>query len=424
MFLRDTRTRSACVSGEEERFSLTHASSRQLGNRIDFLALPLLAATTLHASAFDVSMLRILQTLAYLLLGLQVGAWCDRMRNRPILIVADLGRAVAYATVPIAAAFNALTLWQVYIVVAVAGVLGVFFEVAHQTYLPRLVEREDLTEGNARLQANISVAAVAGPSAAGFLVQFFSAPGAVAANAVSFLWSASWLKGIRTREPRLVRAARVPVRRDIADGLRYLRRQPILSTFAITATLVSLFQSMQIVVGVLFLLRDVGLSPGAIGLVSTTGLVGAVLGALSARRLGTWAGEARMIRLAALPFASGYPMLPLTGSGWQLVWYPLGTFLASFAITVMNVLQVSFQQATTPEGLRGRLNATMKFLIFGVAPLGSLLGGVLATSTGLRTTLWIAAAGLMFSMVFLVFSPLRRMRDLPAGRLVSGSTRP
>lgn len=161
----------------------------QLGNRINLLALPLLAATTLEASAFDVSMLRVLQTLAYLLLGLQVGAWCDRMRNRPVLIVADLGCFVAHGTIPIAAAFGALSLWQVYAVVAVAGVLGVFFDVAH-TYLPRLVEREHLTEGNARLQANLSVAAVAGPSAAGFLVQFLGAPGAVAANAVSFLWSA------------------------------------------------------------------------------------------------------------------------------------------------------------------------------------------------------------------------------------------
>lgn len=396
----------------------------QLGNRINLLALPLLAATTLHASAFDVAMLRILQTLAYLLLGLQVGAWCDRMRNRPVLIVADLGCALAYGTIPIAAAFGALSLWQVYAVVGLAGVLGVFFDVAHQTYLPRLVEREHLTEGNARLQANLAVAAVAGPSAAGFLVQFFGAPGAVAANAVSYLWSAAWVKGIRAREPRPARVTRVPVRHEVADGLRYLRRQPILSTFAVIATLVSLFQSMQIVVGVLFLLREVGLSPGAIGLVSTTGLLGAVLGSVSARRLGDRMGDARTIRLAALLFAAGYPMLPLAGSGWRLVWYPLGTFLASFAVTVMNVLQVSFQQAATPESLRGRVNATMKFLTFGVAPLGSLLGGVLATSTGLRATLWTAAAGLVFSMVLLRFSPLRQIRDLPAGQLVSGSTRP
>jgi MFS family permease len=385
----------------------------QLGNRINFLAVPLLAATTLHASAFGVSMLRILQTLAYLVLGLQVGAWCDRMRNRTVLIVTDLGRAVVYGTVPVAAAFEVLSLWQLYAVATVTGVLGVFFEVAHQTYLPRLVENRHLTDGNAKLQANISVASVAGPSVAGFLIEFAGAPGAIAANAVSFLWSAAWLNRIRRPEPSPPRAAPVPVRRQIGEGLRFVLRQPILAAFALNTAIVSLFQSVQTVVGVLFLLREVHLSPGAIGLVSTAGLVGAVLGSLSARRLGALAGEARMIRLAALLFAAGYPLLPLTVPGWRVACYPVGTFLITAGITVMNVLQVSFQQVMTPGRLRGRVNATMKFLIFGVAPLGSLLGGVLATVAGLRATLWTSAAGVAVATAALTFSPLARMRSLP-----------
>jgi Major Facilitator Superfamily len=173
----------------------------QLGTRMSFLAVPLLAVATLHASAFEVSLLRASQTVAYLLIGLQVGAWCDRMRCRPVLVVADLGRAVALGSVPLAAALGVLGLGQLYVVVFVVGVLTVFFDVAHQTYLPRLVERSRLIEGNARLQGNSSVAAVAAPVPAGYLVQWFTGAGAVLVDAASYLWSALWLRSIRRPRP-------------------------------------------------------------------------------------------------------------------------------------------------------------------------------------------------------------------------------
>jgi fucose permease len=173
----------------------------KVGTGISNLALPLFAVITLHASTFEVSMINTLQTVAYLLIGLQAGAWCDRMRCRPILVFADVGRAIALGSIPVAAFFGVVTVWQLYLAIFVTGMLTVFFDVAHQSYLPRLVQRDDLIEGNATLRASTSVSALIAPSLAGYLVQRFTAPVAVLVDALSYLWSASWLKAIRAREP-------------------------------------------------------------------------------------------------------------------------------------------------------------------------------------------------------------------------------
>jgi MFS family permease len=385
----------------------------QLGTRISVLAVPLMATTTLNASAFEVASLRTLQTLAYLVLGLQVGAWCDRLRLRRVLIVADLGRAATFASVPLAAAFGALTIWQLFVVVTVAGVLTVFFDVAHQSYLPRLLPAKDLVEGNARLQTNVSVAAVAGPSAAGGLIQLFGGPVAILANAAGYLWSALLLGRIRKPEPPPERAASPNLRREIGEGLRLVFGHPALRALGLYGTTVSLFQSIHIAISVVFLSREIHLSAGAIGLVSTTMLLGALVGALTARKLGDLLGPPRVLWFSCLLVGFSYLLNPLTGPGWALTFYVVAGFGASAGIIVFNVHSVSFQQAVTPEGLRGRMSATMGFLMLGATPVGSLLGGVLATALGLRATLWVAAIGVLGAAGWLLLSPLRKMRELP-----------
>ncbi|MFD9965848.1 MFS transporter [Amycolatopsis sp. NPDC058986] len=384
----------------------------QFGDRVSFMAVPLLAATTLHASAFEVSLLRTVQTAAYLVLGLQVGAWCDRLRCRPVLLIADLGQATVFASVPIAAMFGVLSLAQLYVVVAIAGVLSVFFTVAHQTYLPRLVARDDLTEGNARLQANLSVAAVSAPTASGLLLQYLGGPAALGVDALSFLWSAGWLSRIRTREPKPERPERVPMRREIAEGITYIVRRPDLRAFAGSYAQTSLFQAPQLALGTLFLLREIHLSPGAIGLVGTIGLTGALTGAATARRLGDRFGNGRMLWVSGLLFGLGTTLAPLTQPGWLIALYTLGGFLNAYSITVMSILMVSHTQVSTPPELRGRVTATMRFLVFGIAPIGAALTGVLGETLGLRTTLWIGAAGIVLAALWLW--PVRR-GDFPTG---------
>lgn len=386
----------------------------QLGTRISFLAVPLLAVATLRAGAFEVALLRMFQALAYLLIGLQAGAWLDRIRCRPVLVAADLGRAAALGSVPVAAALGVLTLGQLYAVVFTVGVLTVLFDVAHQTYLPRLVRREDLIEGNARLQGNASVAAVAAPATAGYLVQWFTGAGAILADAISYLWSALWLHAIRApeRPPRPTGPARM--RERIGEGLRLVRRDPVLRAIAGGNASFCLAQAVYLAVIVVFLVRTVHLSAAAIGLLNTVGLAGAVAASLLTRTLAAALGQARLMRVTMLVAVAGFVLVPLTAPGPRLAFFAAGGFVTSFAVIVLTIVQVTFQQVRCPDHLLGRLNATMNVLDWGMITLGSVLGGALGELTGPRTTLWIAAVMVALSSLWLAASPLRRMRDLPA----------
>lgn len=388
----------------------------QLGARISVLGVPLLATNTLGASTFEVSALRTAQTAAYLLVGLQAGAWCDRIRTRPVLISTDLARAGVLASVPVAAAFGVLTVWQLLAVVFVAGLGTVFFDVAHQTYLPRLVNRQEVVEGTAKLQANPSLAAVAAPAATGYLVQWLGGPAAILANALGYLWSATWLRRIRSPERAPNTAAhRLRLRDQIGEGIRLVCGHPILRTLGTSGALFSLCQSMHLALTVVFLVRQLHLSPGSVGLLSTIGLTGAVLGAWVARNVATLLGHARALVIAYLVCGLAYVLYPLTTPGWGLSFWALAGVGTGFCVVVLNVLEVSLRPLICPQQLLGRVNATMRFLNSAGAPVGSLLGGALATAVGLRPALWTAALGLLAAASWVVCSPLRGMRDLPEG---------
>ena len=387
----------------------------QLGSRASYLALPLLAVVTLQATTFEVSLIKTLQTLAYLLLGLQVGAWCDRMRRRPVLVVADLGRALALGSIPLAAAFGVLTLWQFYAAVFVTGVLTVFFDVAHQSYLPRLVERDRLIDGNAMLRTNQSVAAVAAPTVAGALVQWFGAPAAVLLDAASYLWSVLWLRGIRAPEPKPLPVPR-SLRREIREGMAVVLGDPILRAISFSNATLALCQNLNSAILIVFLVREVGLSPGLIGLLSSCGLIGAVVGATLARRLTALVGGGRLLWIALIVEGLAYLCYPLVGTGWRVVFLPVAGFVASVCVIVVIVVQVSFQQARCPDELMGRVNATMNFLYWGMAPVGSIAAGLLATTIGFRPTLLLAGLGVLLSATWLLASPARRLRDLPTAQ--------
>ncbi|MGW0518155.1 MFS transporter [Crossiella sp. NPDC003009] len=380
----------------------------QLGTRVSHLALPLLAAETLRASAFEVAAIQTVQTAAFLVLGLLVGAWCDRLRALPVLVVADLVRAAAFCSIPLAAAFGLLTLTQVYLAVLVAGVFSVFFEVAHQTYLPRLVAAPDLVEANAKLRGNHAVAATAAPTVAGLCFQFFGAPATVLVNAAGYLWSALWLRGIQHREPQPPRPENRHLGREIAEGLRLVFGHPVLRAFGLHGATFVLFQSMQTALGVLFLLREIHLSPTAIGLLSSLGLTGALAAALVARRIATRLGQDRTVLLAGLTLGVLFLGFPLTTPGYGLLWWAAGAFGSAFSLIVLTVSMTSRQQAVCPPELLGRMNATMLFLVWGAIPLGSLLGGVLGETIGLRGTLWVSATGALLSALWLICSPLRK----------------
>lgn len=385
----------------------------QLGARLGMMAIPLLAVLTLDATTFQVSLLRTCETAAWLVLGLFAGAWVDRVRCLPVLVAADLGRAVLFASIPIAAGFGVLGLPQLYVVLALAGLLTVLFDVAHSSYPPRLLTPDQLLPGNARLAANHSVAAVIGAGAGGVLVQWLSAAATIGLNALGFLWSALWLRSIRTPEQQPPAPEHRNLRREIAEGLRYVFRHPLLRPLALNTATTMLFQAANSAVIIVFLVREVHLSPATIGLLSMIGLLGAIAASAFTERLSHRVGDARLQLLAAIGLGVAFTLQALTTEGWGLTWYVASTLLAAICIIVGYILQVSTRQRVCPPELQGRVSATMSFVSWGAMPVGSLLGGTLGTLFGLRPTLWIAGAATLLGTSWLIFSPFRTLRSIP-----------
>ena len=393
----------------------------QVGTQITLVALPLLAVTVLDASAFQMGVLTALETVAFLVVGLPAGAWVDRWRRKRVLVASDLVRAAAIGSLPLAAALDVLTLQQLYVVALVAGTATVFFDVGYQSYLPSLVDRDQIVDGNSKLEASRAVAQVAGPGLTGVLVRFLGAPALIAVDAVTFLLSAFFIRRVRTPDVVPDRAARRPLRAEIAEGLSFVVRHPLLRRMVACTGLANLAGSCTGALLVLYAVRDLELSESVVGLVFSAGAVGGLVGALAAARIARAVGEGRTIPLAALAFAAAGVTVPLASVGPAVPVLLGGWFLESFAVIVYNVTQVSFRQRLCPPGLLGRMNASVRFLVFGTMPVGAFLGGVLATAVGVVPALWTAVAVSFLAAVPVLASPLLRMRDLPdewdAGRV-------
>jgi MFS family permease len=386
----------------------------EFGSQVSLLAIPLLAVRTLHATPFQMGLLTAASTAAFLIVGLPAGVWIDRTRRRWVMIAADLGRVVTIGSVPVAYVAGWLTLAQLFVVTLVSGILTVFFDVAYQSYLPTLVGREHLVEGNAKLTGSAQVAAVAGPSIAGGLVQAVGSSAAVLVDSFSFLASAGAVAAIRAPEPapEVPESGHPKLRHDIAEGLRFVFGNTLLRAIAATTATSNFFSGVAAAVEVVFLVREVHATPGVIGLLFTMGGVGGVLGAFAAGPLARRFGGARATVIGILGNVGGL-LVPLTMPGPLLVLFGAGLFFVSFSAVVYNVNQVSFRQRLCPDRLLGRMNASMRFVVWGVLPLGGLLGGVLGSLFGLRPTLWVGYVGEALACIWLLASPMRTMRDFP-----------
>ena len=385
----------------------------QVGTQVTQLALPVLAVGVLAATPFQMGVLTALETAAFLLIGLPAGAWVDRWRRRRVLVAADLVRAVVLATLPVAWALDALTLGQLFVVAAVTGTATVFFDVAYQSYLPSLVGRDQIVDGNGKLEASRAVAQVAGPGVGGVLLRVIGAPWLIAVDAVSFLLSALLLGGIRHRDVVPDKADRRPLRAEIAEGLSFVVRHPLLRRIVACTGTSNLFSTITGTLLVLFALRELDLSESTLGLVFSAGAVGGLVGAVTAARFARWVGEGRSIPLSvlvAVPFAV---LVPLADLGAPVPLLVVSQFGFSWVVVVYNVTQVSFRQRLCPPALLGRMNASVRFIVYGTMPLGALLGGALGTWLGVVPALWVAAAGQALAAAWVVASPLIGMRDLP-----------
>jgi Na+/melibiose symporter-like transporter len=390
--------------------------------------MPLLAVTVLHASNFAVGALVAAAYLPWLLVGLPAGAWIDQLPARPVMITCDVVSAVLFLSIPVSAWAGILTLGQVMVVAFLAGTASVFSVTAGQVYMPALITRAELMEGNAKLQGSESAAELAGPGVAGLVAQTLGVSAALVGNALSFLVSAACVLGTRPRSAERPSPAEQPspadqsparrprLRQTIADGLRFVARDPFLARMSLSSTVGNLalsgFQAVQIV----FLVRVLKLPPLAVGLLVAVPGVGALFGALSARRISERIGTARGLLLAfscAQPFCL---LAPLATRGAGVVLYVAGMLIFPVGVAVANVIIASFRQAYTPPGMLGRVSATMKFLAYGGIPLGALAGGGLAATLGPRQALWIIFAVLTGSGVLVFSRPFFQYRDLPASQ--------
>ncbi|MCB8819068.1 MFS transporter [Microvirga rosea] len=379
-----------------------------VGTRFSREGLPMIAALLLHATALDLGLLVALSMLPGVLLSPFAGAWIDRTRRRRVLILADLVRAVALATLPLAAWFGAVTIGQVIAVATVVALFSMLFQTADNAYLPTVVDQEHLLEGNAKLATTDAVAEIAGPAMAGVFIQLLTAPIAVLFDAVSYLWSAALLGSIRRKEPPLVTGDRPPdLWRETSEGLRFVFAHPVLRPVTLCLATLMFFLSFFAPLYVLYAVQELGLPPGLLGLVVALGgmsaLVGAHMASAAARRIplrrlliGTLLGYGLV--LAFIPLAQGPVWLAVL-----LLCIPqlLGDGLSVVFFTTVTALR----QKVTPDALRGREGGTFHLLTGGLGLVAALVAGLAADRIGIRPVLGFAVAGVIASSLWLLALP-------------------
>ncbi len=384
----------------------------QFGSEITGLALPLVAILVLDASTFAVAVLAVVDWLPFFLFSLPAGVWIDRLPRRPILIASDLGRALILGSIPIAYLLDVLTLGQLYVVGLLAGTCTVFFDLSYQSYLPSVVERSELGEGNSKLEVSRSSAQVAGPGLGGVLVSALTAPYAILADALSFVASAVFLSRIQRRERRPARPpeTRPAFRDEIREGLSFVVRHPIMRSIVFFVAVSNVFVTMLFAIYLVYAVRELGLDAATIGVIFSLGSVGSLVGALTANRVARLLGIGPGLIAVATVGGLGLLLIPLATGGLVLPFLVVANVLWGFFVLNYFVSAVSLIQAITPDHLLGRTNASRRFLVQGVIPVGALLGGLLGTVLGLRTTIAIGAVGAAVAVLPLVFSPLRGVR--------------
>jgi MFS family permease len=388
----------------------------ELGSQISGLAVPILAACALHATPFEFAALGVLNFLPFILFALPAGVWVDRLRRRYILIACDAARVVLLAVIPALWALDVLQMWHLLVLQFVIGIFTVFFDVAYQSYLPALIEREHLVEGNSKLQLTVSVTQVAGPPVAGALIAALTAAYAIVADVASYVVSTIFMVTMRHREtpPKHDEAnPRPKMWPQVKEGLNWVVGHPWLRSIAACTGTSNFFSSLAFSILTLYMIRTLHLSNIELGFVFAVGSAGSIIAGLTTGRLNKWLGVGPTIfwTIAVGSFAGFcYPLAP---KSFPLPLLMLGGAVFGFGAVAYNITQVSLRQAITPERLQGRMNAAMRWIVWGTIPLGSLLGGSLATWFTLRTALWVGAFGELLAILPIAFGSIRKVQEMP-----------
>ncbi len=407
------RSRSWGLWRNPDYLKLWTAQSISLfGTEVTNLALPLTAVLTLQASPFQMGVLVAAERSPFLLFGLLVGVWVDRLRRRRLLLVCDVALAVVLLTVPVAAALHVLGIWQIFAVAFLVGGFTLLFDIAYQTYLPQLIARDDLIEGNSKVEASRAMAGVTAPGIAGGLVQLFTAPVAILIDCASYLVSFLFIGLIDRREEAPAAAARRPVLSEMSDGLRVILRHPQLRLIAGSGATNNFFISIFSVLYLIYLARELHLGAALIGLMVSVGTLGALLASLVAKRAQARFGLGPSALGSSVVKAAGFGLVAIAGGPTPLLvgTLVLGFFLVFFGLQVFNIDVISFRQQIIPPHLLGRVSATNRFLVWTPYVIGSLAAGALAI-VGVRMAMVVTAAGMAAATLWLLPGPIRTLRQ-------------
>lgn len=387
----------------------------QFTGQISGLALPTIAILTLQVTGFQLGVLNALGFIAFPTLGLFVGVWMDRMRRKFVMIVANLIQVVTLATVPVAFVFGVLGLYQLYVVSLVMGTTTLFFDVAYQSYLPSLVNKEDVVEGNQKLQTSMSAAAVIGPSVASGMMQLVGAAVSVFMDSLGTLVAAFMLLFIRKPEPKPEHTSadgQGHFFAEMREGIRVVIGNKLLWTQAGCTCTWNLGGSILSVAILLYAYRVLGISQGVIGIAFSIGAVGFLVGVLISSTVTNRVGFGKAIALSVVG-SFGTLIVLLANGSFAVLIIGAAYFVGFLGVPIYNINQVSLRQIITPNRLQGRMNATMRTIVWGTIPAGSLLGGIFCTSLGIIPTIVIGSLVSGGAVLWIVLGPIFKLNKQP-----------
>ena len=389
-----------------------------VGSQITSLAFPVLAVTYLNANEFQMGLLNAADTSAFLVFGLLAGALVDRWIKRQVMLVADLIRMLAVAVIPLLWMLGVLNVYHLMIVGAVISVATVFFDVSYQSYIPILLPKEYIGIGNARLEISGQISGIAGPGIVGALLTFLKAPVLLVIDSVSFLVSAVSLWFIKDREQEKPKTDRKPIVHEIGEGLKFVWNQKLIRAISFTTSTSNMFGTVVATMFALYLLKPefLNLGTAGFGILMSIGSLGGLLGAALTPKLIKLVGEGPLIVLSVLVSEFVQFLIPLAWyipHQYSIILLAANSFFTSFLALTYNITQVTARQRLCPEHLLGRMNASIRFMVWGSIPIGALIAGILGTVFGVLSTIWIGVILGLFSSCFVLFSPLRTMRKMP-----------
>lgn len=388
------------------------------GSQISGLALPVIAVTMLSASEFQMGLLGAANTSAFLIFGLLAGALVDRWIKRRVMIVADLIRMLAIGLIPLLWFAGVLNVYHLIVLGAVISIASVFFDVSYQSYIPILMPREYIGVANSRLELTAQISGVASPGLVGYLLTLIKAPVILIFDAISFLVSAVSLLLIKDREIPKPKTDRRPINQEIAEGLKFVWNQKLIRAISFTTATSNLFSTIGGTLFAIYFFREnyLGFNTAAFGLLTAVGSVGGLLGAATTPKLIKIFGEGPLIVISAITSGLTALLVPLSwfvSREFTLPMLLINTFMIAFTVLTYNITQVTARQRLCPEALLGRMNASIRFMVWGVMPIGALISGSLGEILGVVPTLVIGAVGGLLASSFVFFSPIRTMREMP-----------